>query len=73
MHQRVKDWLAAGIDAINVSVDSLEPMAFQMITGHNRLQQILQGIEIALASGLPSIKVNAVAMKGLNDHSLNQF
>ena len=42
MHQRVTDWLAAGIDAINVSVDSLDAAAFQMITGHNRLQEILQ-------------------------------
>lgn len=73
MHQRVTDWLAAGIDAINVSVDSLDAAAFQMITGHNRLQEILQSIEIAFAAGLPSIKVNVVAMKGVNDHTLSQF
>lgn len=73
MDQRVDDWLAAGIDAINVSVDSLDPRAFELITGHNRLREVMAGIERAFAGGLSAIKVNAVAMKGWNDAELDAF
>ncbi|MGB1271604.1 MAG: GTP 3',8-cyclase MoaA, partial [Endozoicomonas sp.] len=73
MDQRVTGWMDAGIDAINVSVDSLDPRAFELITGHNRLREILAGIEKAFEHGLPSIKVNAVAMKGINDDELDAF
>lgn len=73
MDQRVTGWLDAGIDAINLSVDSLDPRVFELITGHNRLREILAGIEKAFEHGLPSIKVNAVAMKGINDDELDAF
>ena len=73
MNQRVIDWLDAGVDAINVSVDSLNPDRFHLITGHNRLQEILDGMDKAFAYGLPEIKVNAVALKGLNIDELNGF
>ncbi|WP_422410256.1 MULTISPECIES: GTP 3',8-cyclase MoaA [unclassified Endozoicomonas] len=73
MDQRVESWLAAGVDQINVSIDSLDPRAFAAITGHDRLQEILVGIDKAFAKGLPSIKVNAVLMKGVNDIQLEAF
>lgn len=73
MNQRVADWLDAGVDAINVSVDSLSPDTFHLITGHNRLQEVLDGMEAALSHGLLNIKVNAVALKGMNDHELDAF
>ncbi len=73
MDQRVTDWLDAGIDAINVSVDSLDPRVFELITGHNRLREILAGMQRAFDHGLASIKVNAVAMQGVNDEQLDTF
>ncbi|WP_342669744.1 GTP 3',8-cyclase MoaA [Endozoicomonas ascidiicola] len=73
MDKRVTSWMDAGIDAINVSVDSLDPRAFKAITGHDRLREILLGIQTAFDHGLPSIKVNAVAMKGVNDDQLDTF
>ena len=73
MDQRVTDWLDAGVDAINVSVDSLDSQAFKLITGHNRLQEVLQGIKNGFAHGMKSIKVNAVSMKGVNDQELDDF
>ncbi len=73
MDQRVISWLDAGIDAINLSVDSLNPESFRLITGHNRLQEIMAGINKAFAHGLTSIKVNAVLLKGLNDSELTAF
>lgn len=73
MDQRVESWLDAGIDQINVSVDSLDPRAFEVITGHNRLQEILTGMDKAFAKGLPRMKVNAVLMRGVNDCQLEDF
>lgn len=73
MDQRVTEWLDAGIDAINVSVDSLDPRVFELITGHNRLREILAGMQIAFDHGLPLIKVNAVALQGVNDEQLDAF
>ncbi|OBX08036.1 molybdenum cofactor biosynthesis protein A [Gallibacterium salpingitidis] len=73
MAKDVADWRAAGVDSINVSVDSLDPRLFQLITGENKLQQILQGIERAFAVGYDKVKVNAVLMKNLNEQGFNQF
>ncbi|WP_330926123.1 GTP 3',8-cyclase MoaA [Candidatus Sororendozoicomonas aggregata] len=73
MDQCISAWLKAGIDAVNVSVDSLNPGAFSLITGHNRLQEILAGIKAGFELGLPVIKVNTVLMKGLNDGELSRF
>lgn len=59
-------WLDAGIDAINISIDSLDPRQFYAITGHDKLKTILTGIDMALADGRASVKVNTVLMR---DHS----
>jgi len=59
-------WLDAGIDAINISIDSLDPRQFHAITGHDKLKTILTGIDMALADGRASVKVNTVLMR---DHS----
>jgi len=63
-------WLDAGLTRLNVSIDSLDPRQFAAITGHNRLQDLLNGLTLAHQSGLSQIKVNAVLM---NDHNADQF
>ncbi|KGQ50470.1 molybdenum cofactor biosynthesis protein A [Gallibacterium anatis] len=73
MRKEVASWKQAGIDSINVSVDSLDPRLFHLITGENKLHDILKGIERAFAVGYEKIKVNAVLMKNLNDHGFNSF
>nr|WP_294851109.1 GTP 3',8-cyclase MoaA [uncultured Sphingomonas sp.] len=57
---------ASGIRRINVSLDSLKPDVFAHISRRGRLDQVLGGIAAAKAAGL-SIKINMVALKGLND------
>lgn len=59
--EHIDAWHEQGLDQLNVSIDSLDPRAFQAITGHDRLQQILAGIERGLQLGL-AIKVNAVLL-----------
>lgn len=73
MTKDVDDWYAAGLDAINVSIDSLDHAKFKMITGHNKLQEILKGLDRAAELGIPSIKVNSVLMKHYNDDAMDDF
>jgi cyclic pyranopterin phosphate synthase len=58
---------AAGVDRLNVSVDSLDQQKFRRITGRGELGRVLTGIEAARAAGFASIKINTVAVKGFND------
>ncbi len=64
---------ASGLDALNISIDSLDPHTFQKITGSSGLQDILDGIDLALQSGFKEIKINAVLMKDLNDRTYVSF
>ncbi len=70
LRRRIAQWRAAGLAALNVSVDSLDPGRFHAITGHDRGADILEGVELALASGLRAVKLNAVLLRGLNDDEL---
>ncbi|MFN3712261.1 MAG: GTP 3',8-cyclase MoaA [Alcanivoracaceae bacterium] len=61
--RQIDDWHRAGLDALNISIDSLDRDEFTRITGHDRLPHILAGIDRAVALGLSSIKVNAVLLR----------
>jgi cyclic pyranopterin phosphate synthase len=71
--EHLQSWLDAGIDAINISIDSLDPRMFHSITGHNKLPHILKGIDMALADGRPSIKINTVLMREYNGYDIKTF
>ena len=73
MAKDVDAWQRAGITSINVSVDSLDPKMFHQITGINKFDEVMRGIERALEIGYKKVKVNSVLMKNLNDHEFNQF
>lgn len=60
---------AAGIRRINVSLDTLDPTAFRSITRVGELAQALDGIAAAKTAGI-AIKINMVALKGLNEDQL---
>ena len=55
------------INGINISIDSLNSQTFKEVTGHDKLKQILEGIDILQSKGFTNIKVNAVLLKGVND------
>lgn len=69
--KRIDGWVEAGLNQLNVSIDSLDPRQFASITGHDRLQEILTGLDRAAELGI-KVKVNAVLMRGLNDQ-LSEF
>lgn len=71
--RRLPGWQRAGLTALNVSMDSLQRDRFLAITGHDRLPEILQGLQVAQALALPVVKLNAVLLRGLNDDELPQW
>ncbi len=73
MERDVTRWKEAGLTAINVSVDSLDPRQFHAITGQDKFFQIMRGIDAAFETGFSTVKVNAVLMKNINDTCLPAF
>ena len=61
---------AAGVDRLNISVDSLDEGRFRRLTRRGELGRVLAGIEAARAAGFASIKINTVALAGVNDDEL---
>ena len=59
---------AAGLDRLNVSLDTLSPQVFKQLTRRDRLGDVLAGLAAAAATGLAPVKVNTVLMRGVNDH-----
>jgi GTP 3',8-cyclase len=57
----------AGLDRVNVSLDTIDPETFQRITRRRRHGDVLRGLSAARAAGLTPVKVNAVLMPGLNE------
>lgn len=57
----------AGLDRINVSLDTLDAQTYRAITRRDRIRDVLAGIDAAQASGLSPVKINAVLLRGVND------
>ena len=58
---------AAGLDRVNVSLDTLRPETFRKLARRDRLPDVLDGLAAAAQVGLRPVKVNAVLMRDLND------
>lgn len=70
MAQQIKD---AGVDRVNVSLDSLDPKKYRKMTRGGDLTQVLEGIEEAIRVGLTPIKLNVVLIGGYNDDEIKDF
>lgn len=73
MKRDLQDWKEAGLDAINVSVDSLDPSTFHLVTGQNKLPDIIEGIDQAVDMDFATVKVNTVLLKQYNGGELPEF
>jgi cyclic pyranopterin phosphate synthase len=60
--------MKAGLDRINVSLDTLSAAIFLQLAKRDRLADVFAGLAAAAAAGLTPVKVNAVLMRGVNDH-----
>ncbi len=65
--QRLKD---AGLHRVNISLDTLDPVTFAAVTGGASLSRTLEGVAAALRAGLHPVKLNAVVLRGRNDHEI---
>ncbi|MCK9631910.1 MAG: GTP 3',8-cyclase MoaA [Methanoregula sp.] len=67
------DLKAAGMKRVNVSIDSINPETYQRITGFDQLGKVLDGMKVAIDSGLTPIKINMVVLEGINDTEVDDF
>lgn len=63
----------AGVQRLNISLDSLNPTTFATITRGGDLTKVLDGIAAAEAAGFPPVKINMVVMRGVNDDEVLDF
>jgi GTP 3',8-cyclase len=64
---------AAGLDRLNVSLDTLSRQTFITLARRDRLTDVLTGLTAAAQAGLNPVKVNAVLMRGINDHEASEL
>src|SRR5690625_3379892 len=70
---KIDDLVSAGLSRINVSLDTVCPETFAKITRRDRLTKVLSGLHSAKAAGLSPIKINAVLLRGINDHEATEL
>lgn len=70
LSEQIGDLAAAGLERINVSIDTLDPEKFKQITKRGDLTKVLEGIFAARNLGLHPIKINAVIERGLNEDDI---
>jgi cyclic pyranopterin phosphate synthase len=73
LKELAQDLKAAGLKRINISLDSLKRERFHQITRRDAFDRVWVGIEEAMRVGFSPIKINMVAIKGLNDDEIESF
>jgi cyclic pyranopterin phosphate synthase len=73
LEQYAEELADAGLDRVNVSLDSLKAERYREITRGGDLESVLRGIEAAEKAGLTPIKINMVPIRGLNDDEIGEF
>jgi cyclic pyranopterin phosphate synthase len=73
LSQWAADLRAAGLDRVNVSLDTLDPQRFAQVTRGGQVHRTLAGIEAAVAAGLTPVRINVVVQRGLNDQELGDI
>nr|WP_218056292.1 GTP 3',8-cyclase MoaA [Gilliamella apicola] len=66
--KNIHHWHDAGLNAINISIDSLSPHLFKLITGQDKLKELIQCVDRSLEVGIKKVKINTVLMKNINDN-----
>jgi len=72
LHEFVEQLQQANVHSLNISLDTLQPEKFQLITRRNQFQVVYDNIQLLLKKKF-HVKVNMVVMKGLNENEINDF
>ena len=70
LEKKLPDLVRAGVNALNISLDTLQEHKFTLITRRLGFDRVLRSIDAALQHGFNPVKVNAVVMRGVNDEEL---
>ncbi|KAH0591123.1 hypothetical protein H2248_001226 [Termitomyces sp. 'cryptogamus'] len=73
LHRRLPRLVENGLTHLNLSMDTLDPFKFELITRRRGHDAVLKALDVALSSSLQSIKLNVVVIKGLNDSEIVDF
>jgi cyclic pyranopterin phosphate synthase len=71
--QHADDLRAAGLERLNISLDTLDRNRFVELTRRDELPRVLEGIDAAVRAGFAPVKINAVLMRGINDDEVVPF
>lgn len=63
----------AGLDTINLSLDTLDPHLFEIMTRRRGFDKVIDSIDEAIRLGIPHVKINTVVMRGINDQEVLDF
>lgn len=73
LHRKLADLRAAGLDSVNLSLDTLVEEKFERITRRKGFQNVIKSMETALALGYAPVKLNVVLMRGINHTEIPDF
>src|SRR5919202_2798549 len=73
LEENLSDLVEAGLDRINISLDTLKPENFALLTRRNLFGKVWSAIMAALETPLSPVKINAVAMRGINDDEISDM
>lgn len=73
LKSNIRSWVNAGLNSVNISIDSLNPKMFNTITGHDKFNTVMSGVYEALDCDLDSVKINSVLMKSYNSSEFDKF
>ncbi|MCQ6558588.1 GTP 3',8-cyclase MoaA [Paenibacillus mendelii] len=71
--ERAEALRSAGLNRVNISLDTLDPARFRMIARRGDLKRVMEGIEAAVRVGFGPIKLNCVLLKGINEDEIASF
>lgn len=71
--RKINDLKAAGLNQLNISLDTLQEKKFQFISKRNGFSKVMKSIDAALEKGYSPLKLNCVVMRGLNDDEICDF
>lgn len=75
LKNRAHDLKAAGLDRVNISLDSLDPERYRCITNGKQgtFENVLDGIDASVDAGLTPVKLNTILLKGINDTNIDEM
>src|SRR5918997_987249 len=73
LKENLEGLVEAGLDRVNISLDTLQPEKFAFITRRDHFQKVWEAMMAALETPLSPVKINAVAMRGINDDEISDM